>query len=198
MYTVSRIFSLFALAFLLVLPVAAQNGGSAQIRSLLEGRDREVKTVIGNRSTFTAAQKDQLKTLINSVIDFEAMGKEALGATWNTLTPAQRTEFVNTFADVVRNQSLADLGIYRADVTYGTITVNGNTALVRTTTSLKGKSARVDYEMAFKNGKWYVTDIVLDDVSTAGSYARQFQQVVRRRGFDSLMETLRKRLARVG
>ncbi len=191
----ARALALFALIFASALPVYAQ-GNSATIRTLLESRDREVKAVLGNRSSFSDAQKDQLKTLINGVIDFEAMGQEALGSTWATLTPAQRTQFVSTFADVVRNQSLSDLGIYRATVTYGTISVNGNTALARTTTAYKGKSARVDYEMHLKNGQWRITDIVLDDVSTAGSYARQFQQVVRRRGFDALMTTLQKRLER--
>ncbi len=193
----SRFFALFVLALGAVLPAAAQNPG-AQIKSLLESRDRDVKAVLGNKSSFSDAQKDQLKALINGVIDFEAMSQEALGSTWATLTPAQRTEFVTTFADVVRNQSLADLGIYRAQVTYGTISVNGSKATARTTTAYSGKSARVDYEMQLKNGQWRITDIVLDDVSTAGSYARQFQQVVRRRGFDALMTTLQKRLERAG
>ncbi len=198
MSILSRFSTLLLFALVAVLPVAAQSGG-AQIRQTLESRDREVKSVLGNRSTFTDAQKDQLKTLINGVIDFEAMGREALGEqTWNGLTAAQRLQFVQLFSDVVRNQSLADLGIYRAAVTYGEITVDGNKAVAHTTTSLKGKSAQVDYEMARKDGKWYVTDIVLDRVSTAGSYARQFQQVVRRKGFDALLDVLRKRLAREG
>ena len=194
---VARLFALLAFTFVIALPAAAQ-GGSGQIRTLLEQRDRDVKAVLGNRASFSDAQKNQLKTLINGIIDFEAMSREALGDTWATLTPAQRTQFVSTFAEVVRNQSLADLGIYRATVAYGTITVNGSTALARTTTSYRGKSARVDYEMHYTGGQWRITDIVLDDVSTAGSYARQFQQVVRRRGFDALMTTLQKRLERAG
>lgn len=191
----SRLLSLLLLALVVAAPAFAQ-GGSAQIRSLLEQRDRDVKAVLGSRTTFTDAQKDQLKTLINGIIDFEAMGREALGSTWGTLTPAQRTRFVNTFADVVRNQSLSDLGIYRASVTYGNISVNGTQAVARTTTAYKGKSARVDYEMHYTNGQWRITDIVLDEVSTADSYARQFQQVVRRRGFDALMTTLERRVER--
>lgn len=190
-----RLGALLLFLFVAAVPAFAQ-GGSAQIRTLLEQRDREVKAVLGNRSSFSDAQKNQLKVLINGIIDFEAMGKEALGDTWSTLTPAQRTAFVNTFAEVVRNQSLADLGIYRAAVTYGTITVNGPNAVARTTTAYRGKSARVDYEMHYTNGEWRITDIVLDEVSTASSYARQFQQVVRRRGFDALMTTLQKRAER--
>jgi phospholipid transport system substrate-binding protein len=36
----------------------------------------------------------------------------------------------------------------------------------------------------------------IDDVSTAGSYHRQFQRIINQKGFDSLMNSLRKRADR--
>jgi phospholipid transport system substrate-binding protein len=45
-----------------------------------------------------------------------------------------------------------------------------------------------------KDGEWRVVDIVLDDVSTAEGYARSFQTVIRKRGFDALMTSLNKKL----
>ena len=36
----------------------------------------------------------------------------------------------------------------------------------------------------------------IDDVSTAGSYNRQFQRIINQKGFESLMTSLRKRAER--
>ena len=126
---------------------------------------------------------------------FEAMGQRALGAPWTTLTPAQRSQFVAAFSQVVRNQSLADLSIYRARVGYGDVSVNGNAATARTTAGLQNRTVRVDYQLAFSGGAWRITDIVLDGVSTADGYARSFGQVVRQRGFPALLTALQRRAA---
>lgn len=195
MYTHVRTL-LVLLALFLPTFAFAQAAQQTAIRTMLQQRDAEVKRVIGTRNTFTDEQRSQLKTLINGVIDFNAMGRVALGNAWNDLTPAQRTQFVTSFAEVVRNQSVSDLGIYRARITYGEVTVTGNTAVARTSAAVDNRTIRVDYRMALANSQWRVTDILLDDVSTAEGYARQFQQVIRRRGFDGLMQSLQRRIER--
>lgn len=191
--TYSSRFLTLVLLLASALPAAAQRT-PADVRTVLEARDRQVKTVLGTRTTFTPAQREQLKTLINGSIDFEAMGQQALGTSWATLTPVQRTEFVRVFSEIVRNQSLADLGVYRAVVRYGDVTVNGATALARTTTQFRGANARVDYELVWKGTGWRIADLSIDNVSTADGYARSFGQVIRRRGFPALMQALNRRL----
>ena len=47
-----------------------------------------------------------------------------------------------------------------------------------------------------KNG-WMITDMSIDNVSTADSYNRQFQGIIRKRGFDALLTSLRKRAERI-
>jgi phospholipid transport system substrate-binding protein len=167
-----------------------------EIRQLLEQRDRQIKSALGDRSTFTDAQRERLKGLINDAIDFEAMGRHALGRHWNDLSAQQRTEYIDVFSDVVRAQSLSDLDIYRSTVRYDNITVNGNTARVTTTTTYRNVSTQVIYDMRRSNGEWLVTDIVLDGTSTAQGYANSFQRVYQRHGFDRLMNSLRARADR--
>lgn len=184
------------LTSLLALPAQAQTSNSVQeeIRQLLQQRDQEIKRVLGDRDTFTDAQREQLKALINDDIDFRAMSRTALGPFWTDLTPEQRTEFVTVFSDIVRAQSLSDLGVYRSKVTYDAITVEGDSARVVTTTIYKDTPTEVEYVMSrAADGSWDVDDIILDDVSTAEGYARSFQTVMRKKGFDALMNSLRKK-----
>jgi len=181
-----------ALTVCTAFPAYAQDAEN-NIQQMLEQRDQQIKSILQGDTTFTSQQREELKTLINGVIDFRAMGQQALGPFWSDLSEAQRTEFVDVFRDIVRSQSLADLEVYNSQVTYNGIDVQGDSAFVRTTTDYQGTSAEVAYVLERQEGTWLAEDIIVDDVSTAGSYARSFQTVVRKRGFDALMNSLRKK-----
>jgi phospholipid transport system substrate-binding protein len=198
----TRILNSFLCAFLMGIvlsafaPDAAAQSERQQIRQLLEQRDRQIKSALGTQTTFTDAQRDRLKALINDAIDFEAMGRFALGDNWNELSAQQRSDYVAVFSDVVRAQSLSNLDIYRSSVRYDDISVEGDRARVKTTTTYRNIATPVAYDLHRKGGEWLVTDIILDGTSTAQGYANSFQRVYRRSGFDRLMASLRARAER--
>ena len=191
-------FIILAIALLFafsVQPAAAQLD-SATVRDLLEERDQEIKDLLGPKGTeYTQEQREKLKNIINGVIDYRAMASHALQETYDTLSQDQRDEFVDLFATIIRDQSLNKLDIYRADVQYNSIEVNDESAVVNTLVTLEDVRTPVIYDMQYdqESNMWTVTDMVIDDVSTAGSYQRQFQNIIRKRGYDYLLETLRKR-----
>ncbi len=190
-----------ALIMMMSVPVLAQQGTAPNdedaIRDMLEQRDAEIKSILdGDRADFTDEQRNELMTLINGVIDFRAMGQHALGPFWGDLSEEQRDEFVDVFRDVVRLQSMADLEVYNSEVSYEHIDVEGDSAFVRTITRYQGTQTPVDYVLARQGDTWLAQDIIVDEVSTAEGYARSFQRVMRRRGFDSLMNSLEQRRER--
>ena len=173
----------------------AQDRSSTQeeIRTMLENRNQEIKSILSGSSDYSQAQRDRLKDLINGVLDFRAMAATALGAHWDTLRTDRRDEFVSVFRDVVRAQSMSDLGVYNSAVTYDQITVQGDSAYVRTTTTYKGRKTPVEYTLARRDTTWKAEDIIVDEVSTAEGYARSFQSVMRKRGFEALMGALERK-----
>lgn len=176
--------------------VIAQNTGD-EIQAMLEQRDEQIKELMGPEGTeYTEGQRAELKEIINGIIDFEAMAKEALDATYDTISTDKREEFVDLFSTIVRDQSLNKLDIYRAKVTYRSVETDGEEARVETLAELDDIRTPVNYEMELKNGEWVIVDMEIDDVSTASSYHRQFQRNINQRGFDALLESLRKRAAR--
>ncbi len=173
----------------------AQSSSEAQkLRQLLESRDRQIKALL-DAGPLTSERRTQLKDLINGVVDFETMGRLALGPFWNDLSSAQRREFVEVFSDIVREQSLADLDIYRARVRYDRVEVQGDSARVVTTVTYKETPTQVVYLFTRRQSQWKAYDIIIDEVSTVEGYARSFQSVIRKRGFDALMNSLRKKQA---
>jgi len=175
--------------------IAQQDADS--IRLMLEERDVEIKSILGPEgSEYTNEQRETLKAIINGVIDFEAMSKTALDETFETISDESRIEFVDLFSSIIRDNSLTKLDIYRATVTYNEVTIDGDEALVQTMAELDEVRTPVEYKMKLKEGNWVIQDMSIDDVYTAESYNRQFQRIIARRGFDALMESLRRRAAR--
>lgn len=168
-----------------------------KIKQLLQQRDKEIKTLMGPKGTkHTQTQTNQLKTIINDIVDFEAMAKMALQDTWSMATPQQQKEFVALFAKIIRDQSLAKPEIYRSAVVYQDIVVTGTSAQVKTMASYDNVKTPVNYNMTKKNNSWYITDIIIDKVSTVASYQKSFQSTIRKKGFTTLLDALRKRAER--
>lgn len=171
---------------------------SSSIKEMLEQRDKEIKELVGPKGTeYTDQQRAKLKDIINGVVDYRTMAQFALQNTYDTLSVEQREEFVDLFSSIIRDQSLNRLDIYRADVKYENIEVEGDSAVVSTIAQLERVRTPVTYQMDYDNEEngWVVTDIIIDDVSTAGSYRRQFQNIINKKGYESLVETLRKRVS---
>lgn len=187
--------------FLLISPslpaIQANDTPQEEIRTLLENRDEEIKELLGPQGTeYTQQQRDRLREIINGIIDFEAMASYALGNTYEEISTEEREEFVSLFSTVIRDQSLNRLDIYRAEVSYEEIEVENGEAKVHTIARLENVRTPVEYSMKKVDSEWVITDMIVDEVSTAESYNRQFQSIIRQRGFDALLESLRRRAAR--
>lgn len=192
----NKIITLFLNLLIITCSLMAQNG-EEEIRSMLQERDNQIKELLGSQgSDYTPEQRNALKDIINDVIDFRSMASYALGSTFNEISEEEREEFVSLFSTIIRDQSLNRLDIYRADVTYNEISVHNSSADVSTIAQLDNVRTPVNYEMENRDGEWVITDMIIDDVSTAESYNRQFQSIIRQRGFDALLESLRKRASR--
>ena len=189
---------LFLWVFLFPNLVIAQPSQAAEdVRELMESRDFQIKQLLGAEgSEYSSKQRDELKDIVNGIIDFTEMAKTALEVTYDTISVEDRTEFVQLFSSIIRDQSLANLDIYRASVSYERIDGTTDSMYIETLAEWDNIRTPVHYIMSKNSGEWRIEDMSIDDVFTAESYNRQFQRIIRSRGFDYLMTTLRKRAER--
>ncbi len=178
------------------LQLAHAQQSETDILAVMEERQDNIKIHLPSSGEASEDQKSQLRLAVNDMFDFGAMGRAALGRHWADLNQGQQDNFVQVFSDIVRHQSLADLDVYRAAVSYDDIEVTGESARVITTTTYKDVPTKVEYLLVYAQEKWLATDVILDGVGTVEGYSRSFQSVIRKRGFDSLMNSLNKRLER--
>lgn len=166
----------------------------AEIRSILEERDQEIKELIGPENTeYTEERRGQLRIIINDMMDFREIARFALADKYEELKPDEQEEFTELFSKIIRDQSLKQLDIYRAEIIYDDIQVTNGEALVSTTAILKETRIPVNYRMKKKGDEWVFTDMAVDNAWTAESYRRSFQNILRRRGYEALIQNLRKR-----
>ena len=177
--------------------IAQTSQATEDVRELMESRDLQIKQLLGAEgSEYSSNQRDELKDIVNGIIDFTEMAKTALEVTYDTISVEDRTEFVQLFSSIIRDQSLANLDIYRASVSYERIDGSTDSMYIETLAEWDNIRTPVHYIMSKNSGEWRIEDMSIDDVFTAESYNRQFQRIIRSRGFDYLMTTLRKRAER--
>lgn len=187
---------IIVLSLLLVLPARAQaQNGAVGVRAFMEQRDLEIKSALEQVDQSEEA-RERARALINDRIDFAEMGRLALGRYYKDLSEDQRRDFTETFGAIVRAQSLSDLSVYNAVVTYDSVGVKGDKAYVRTRARLDDAILKVEYLLHQKEGLWWLYDIIIDDVGTVEGYAISFQTYIRKRGIGPFLDSLRRKLAR--
>ena len=186
---------LFVLGTLLLwAPLVVAQDAETEVRTLITQRDQEIKAAVRGMKEDPALQ-EVARSLINDQIDFEEMGRLSLGRYYEDLSAEQRQDFIEVFGEIVRSQSLGDLSVYEAPVTIKSVVVKDNKASVSTTAEIREAEIEVLYQLHQKGDKWWLYDIVIDEVGTVEGYSVSFQTYVRKRGFDAFMQSLRKKLA---
>lgn len=190
-----KLASLFALPALLAFAGVATSAFAAPADPVAKIREQDTELQKLLRDKNVSQQTTRVKALINGIFDFEELGRRALGtASWNKMSPTQKTRFVKAFKSMVENSSVKRLEAYSSDSTrYAPATVNGERATVKASVYSKGSASLVEYKLFVKDGEWRAWDLVIDDLSTAGNYGDQFRKILQKNTLDNLIERLEKR-----
>lgn len=173
----------------------ARNGtASGAVRALKHGQAR-IDAILGHRKNETPkALRTSLKKAVNAFIDFDELARRALGHHWNEITPAQQKAFQKTMKALVEAAYLSrvkDRADYRV-VYKGEGKADGD-VVVHTLLVAKKTRLPIDYRLYKKHGRWFVFDVVTDGLSLLENYRSQFNQLIGKKGFDGLMQTLERK-----
>lgn len=165
----------------------------------LESVTKKISTEILNNKDKIKADSEYAKGLIETYllpeVDSEYMAKRILGKTyWQEATKAQRSKFIEEFIGLLLNSYAKGLANYDGQpITYDDTQYSrsGNTANVRSTIEPnEGEPILIDYRLKIQPDEtWLVTDVIIEGVSMAKSYANQYREQISKIGFE---ETLKK------
>lgn len=183
----------------LVVLLAASAFASEPVTPMLKAKEKVVRDILATPTQpGTAAhtnKENRLQQTINTLFDFEELGMRALELHWDGLTPAQRTEFIGLLQSLIEKNYLLKIS---KSTTYMIAWGREVKEDEWTVVGIKIKSgkyeATIHFRLIAKGGKMVVFDMLIDDVSLMENYRSQFNRIIRRDGFDKLLERMRSRL----
>ena len=138
-------------------------------------------------------RRKAILTAAGTIFDFGEMAKRSLGQHWTARTPAERTQFVGLFTDLMQHSYIAKVDQHGgAKMAYRGETIDGDHAAVRTTIPLSGGSEMpLEYRMHNADARWQVYDLSIDGISLVSNYRAQFNKVIRLESYQALVGKLK-------
>ena len=194
---------LFALAFFLAFPVAAQDLGPEE---LVKKITDDVLAAIKSDKQLAAGDRQRAIKLAEEKIlphvDFEEATRLAVGRGWAQASPEQKKKLVAEFRNMlVRTYSNA-IGAYEGQTMKvqpvrmkpGDTEVTVHNQFIRP----GGRPVLVDYAMRKADAGWKIYDIVVEGVSLVLTYRSEFDAVVKQEGVEGLIKRLAQKNSPAG
>jgi phospholipid transport system substrate-binding protein len=193
---------LAACAFAAAVPARASatgEGPMAQLKQTNDKIDRILKSKPAAGSPAENKAKEELKSIVNGLLDYQELARRALKQHWTPLTPAQQTEFVTTLRDLIEKRYVQQLRTHLDyQVAYKHEGLAAGEAEVATVVKVKtrGKSSdlAVDYKLHKSGERWQVFDVITDEVSMVQNYARQFHKIITEKSYAELLKKMKQKI----
>lgn len=145
---------------------------------------------------------ENISKILDPKFDFREMSKRSLGVEWSKLKKEQRNRFADVFGTLLENTYISKIELMTRD----TVAVTGASkfpdtakgvkrASVKTIVNYKGDKFPIEYKMYRKpDAPWKVYDVVIENVGLVNNFRTEFGSIMKKKGFDGLMEQLNKKV----
>jgi phospholipid transport system substrate-binding protein len=154
-------------------------------------RDPKLKT-----ESAREVKKEKLRLIYNNLFDDVELGKRTLSRNWNSLSTAQRQEFVKLFRQILEKAYVDKILDYSDEkiVFDKESMVSETQAEVQTKVITSSKEIPINYRVLLKDGRWRVYDVVIENVSLVLNYRTQFNDILVKNTPEQLIEILRNKV----
>ena len=142
------------------------------------------------------AKKQALKNVINKLFDFDELGKRSLGDHWKERTEPEKKEFTELLRALIEKNYLMRIS---EQTSYKAKFVGFENEGENARVSVKVKSGNYELNFTFAmytatDGGWYIYDMIIDDVSLIENYQTEFNKIIKKKGFNELLNKMREKL----
>lgn len=157
---------------------------------------------VADKTPEKAARDEQLKAIIDPLMEFDQLSERALRKHWPALQPEQRARFTHLFRELVFHSYLEKVSSaneeYSVDYEDEEPKPNQGAAV-----SAVAKTKKAEIELVFHlagrpAGKFVAEDIVIDEVSLVDNYREQFNKIIAKDGFGALIKKMEEKLVKLG
>jgi len=144
-----------------------------------------------------AEMKKRIRKAVDKRFDWEEMARRSLARHWKKRTDLEKTQFVVLFGKLLERTYLDKVEGYSGEkVVYLGESIDDNYAVVNVKIiTAKNEEIDVAYRLRQKGDDWLVYDISVAGVSLVNNYRVQFNSIIARSSYESLVKRLKEKIA---
>jgi len=151
-----------------------------------------------DQGVITLADREAIRQSVKGYFDFREMAKRSLGKPWRDMDEMHRTDFVDTFQELLERSYGNRLSEYHDQtVEFGEVKTKGRIAIVNSKVIDAEKSTPVRYKLVHKKAGWRVYDIKIEGISMVSTFRSDFKQSVSKNGIDGFLSDLKKQVEKL-
>jgi phospholipid transport system substrate-binding protein len=141
-------------------------------------------------------QHQKLRTLTQSLFDYNEISRSVLGGKRKAFTPEQMDEFSDLFTRLLERTYLNRIQDYSDEkVIYGKATMlSADRAEVETDAVTASKQIPINYRVIYRHGEWRGYDVLIEGVSLVRNYRSQFNNILQKKSPEDLLQQLREKV----
>jgi phospholipid transport system substrate-binding protein len=196
---------LVASLMMMLLPASGTSVFSAEEETPTEKIRRATQEITAVLNDFCKNPNGEKTECVTRIIfiadlhfDWEEMARRALAHAWEQRAPEEKKQFVSLFRDLLKNSYVGRIESYAGEeVVFEGEKIVDKYAIVKTkvVSTAKNEGLPVFYRLKKKNGEWLVYDIIIEGVSIVKNYYAQFQDVLKRSSYETLVQKLKEKIA---
>jgi len=170
--------------------------GDTDPRALIADRHGKFHTLLTDKEASAEKVREGIRSVLKTFVDFDAVSRQAFKKYFDELKPAQKKRFTGAFRGLVEATYLKRLepGNTYEMLFEGETELRKGKARVRTLIKKGDSEVEVAYLLDKGEGEvWKAYDIVIDDVSMARNYRKEFYRLMKEKGFSGLVERIEER-----
>lgn len=157
----------------------------------------EILKIAQNKAEPEAQRKAALEQVIGKYVDLQACSQRVLALYWRQASDEQKKAFMGVFQQVLTNTYFTLLQNYTNEaVTFKSEDIERKRyATVESIVLSQGKDIPVTYQLLLRNDQWKLYDFSAEGISVVRSFSSEYQGILRTKGVDGLIATLKAKLA---
>ena len=119
--------------------------------------------------------------------------KKTLSDNWDTLSAAEKKEFVDLLAKMVKQRYIGKIDSYAGqEVIFKKQRQKGSLALVYSDLLDNNTEIPIDYKMVLNGDQWVVYDLKIENISLVANYRSDFSRIIKKDGMSALIKKMRE------
>jgi phospholipid transport system substrate-binding protein len=140
-------------------------------------------------------KKVRIRSIVLDSVDLRSMSQRILSRNWQKASDEERDRFIKLFTELLETTYIDRIEEYSDErMEYVRERIKGDRAIVDTQFITKKKQIPINYKLIRKEGKWWVFDIVIEEVSLISNYRETYSEIVMKDGIEGLLTRMENKI----